>query len=144
MKLSTRMRYGMRAMLEIAEHSTGRPVDLNEISKKQGISKKYLHALLVQLKNAGLLTSVRGNTGGYLLSRKPNEITLLVVFTALEGNVELVDCVTHSALCARAGDCAARKFWERLSATIRRELESTTLADLMEESRDSAGACYEI
>ncbi len=138
------MRYGMRAMLEIAEHSTGRPVDLNEISKKQGISKKYLHALLVQLKNAGLLTSVRGNAGGYLLSRNPKEITLFELFMALEGSVELVDCVAHSALCARADNCAARKFWERLSTTIRSELESTTLADLMDESSNATVACYEI
>lgn len=144
MKLSTRARYGIRAMIEITLHGNGRPVDLNEISKKQGLSKKYLHALLVQLKNAGLLASVRGNAGGYLLAKSPKEINLLKIFEALEGSVELVDCVARGQVCSRAGDCIARAFWARLSLVIRNELSSTTLADLMEESKEQARGCYEI
>lgn len=144
MKLSTRMRYGIRAVLEIAHHTDGKPVDLNEISKNQGLSKKYLHALLVQLKNAGLIASVRGNTGGYLLARKPDKITLLEIYEALEGGVELVDCIVREAICVRSSNCVARKLWQRLSGVIRHELASTTIKDLMEESDNRSLGCYEI
>lgn len=144
MKLSTRARYGIRAMLEIAMHGGQSPVDLNEISKNQGLSKKYLHALLVQLKNAGLLASVRGKTGGYLLAKKPEEITLFDIYLVLEGGINLVDCVAHEELCSRAGDCVARKIWQRLGNAIRKELDTTTLADLIEETRAMPPSCYDI
>ncbi len=144
MKLSTRVRYGLRALLEIGLHGNMHPVDLNEISKNQHVSKKYLHALLVQLKNAGILSSVRGNTGGYLLSRKPEEISLLDVYVALEGSVDLVDCVINDQLCDRAKKCVTRKLWDRLGSVIRRELEATSLADLIHEYRSIDGDCYEI
>ncbi len=144
MKLSTRVRYGIRAMLEIAQHGIDKPVDLNEISKNQGLSKKYLHALLVQLKHAGLLASVRGKTGGYLLAKRPEEISLLDIFLVLEGAIELVDCVVHEEFCSRARDCVARKIWLRLGDAIQKELHATSLADLMEESQKSSQGCYEI
>ena len=145
MKLSTRTRYGIRAMLEIALHRDGRPVDLNEISRNQEISKKYLHALLVQLKNGGFITSVRGNAGGYLLAKRPEEITLFDIFSTLEGPTELVDCVASSKACNRYERCATRKLWERIGGTIRKELEGMSLADLVKEcGEDGDSASYEI
>ena len=146
MKLSTRTRYGIRAMMEIALHDGVHTVDLNEISRNQGISKKYLHTLLVNLKNSGLLTSVRGNTGGYLLARRPEEITVYEIFRILEGPAELVECVANKGACKRSGDCTARGLWGRVSALIRNELESTTLADLAAEYKngETKQPCYDI
>jgi Rrf2 family transcriptional regulator, cysteine metabolism repressor len=138
MKLSTRTRYGIRAMLEIALHDGVKPVDLNEISRNQDISKKYLHMLLVALKNKGLLNSVRGNAGGYRLAKKPAEISLFEIYTTLEGPAGLVDCIGNPGVCKRSETCATRRLWDRLSTAIRRELEGTTLADLVQ---DSAGKC---
>lgn len=145
MKLSTRTRYGIRAMLELALHDGNAPVDLNEISKNQDISKKYLHALMMQLKNGGFITSVRGNTGGYLLARRPGDITLYDIFATLEGAPELVECVTNEKACNRAERCVTRKLWDRIGSTIRRELESTTLEDLVRDCGEAGGgASYEI
>jgi Rrf2 family transcriptional regulator, cysteine metabolism repressor len=130
MKLSTRTRYGIRALIEIALHGSGRPVDLNEISQHQDISKKYLHSLMVTLKNNGLVTSVRGNTGGYLLAKAPREITMLDVFTALEGPADLVECVDDESRCSRTTCCSARTFWKHLSEVMQDEMRKTTLEDL--------------
>jgi Rrf2 family protein len=132
----------MRAMLEIALHGDGKPVDLNEISKKQGISKKYLHTLLMQMKNGGFITSVRGNTGGYLLARRPEEITLFDIYTTLEGPPELVECVANEKACTRSDGCVTRKLWDRIGTTIRRELEGTTLADLVRDCGESGDSAH--
>lgn len=134
MKLSTRTRYGIRAMITIAENGGQSPVDLNKISQKQGLSKKYLHALLVRLKDAGLLVSVRGKRGGYLFAKKPNEITLLDVYLALEGKIELVDCLFGTNHCAKIGNCPARRIWRRLTDVMQKELSSITLADVLRGS----------
>ena len=133
MKLSTRTRYGIRAMLEIALHEKDHPVDLNEISTNQGISKKYLHTLLVSLKNSGFITSIRGKSGGYLLAKRPDEINLFELYKILEGAIELVECVKNEELCKRSVNCTTKNLWDRLSQAIRRELESTTLEDLVNE-----------
>ncbi|OHD64275.1 MAG: hypothetical protein A2176_01355 [Spirochaetes bacterium RBG_13_51_14] len=134
MRLSTRTRYGVRAMLEIALHNPTQPVDLNEISKKQGISKKYLHTLLTLLKNNSLVVSIRGNAGGYLLARKPEDISLYEIFRILEGTPGIVDCVENDKACRRFAVCTTRKLWRRLSASIQKELECTSLADLVADA----------
>ncbi len=144
MKLSTRMRYGIRALMEIALHGGGRPVGLPEISKNQNISKKYLHALMVQLKNGGIVTSVRGNAGGYLLTRPPGDVSLYDIFTVLEGPAELVECAPDGRSCARYETCVTRKLWDRLGGAVRRELEEMTLADLVSECGESGTGTYEI
>lgn len=135
MKISTRTRYGIRAMLEIALHPGDVPVEMSVISKNQGISRKYLHTLLLALKNNGLLTSVRGTAGGYLLARDPAEITVYEIFTILEGSMNLVDCVTDTGSCGRSAGCVTRNIWDRLSCLIRDELDMLTLADLVSEHR---------
>ncbi|MCX7678784.1 MAG: Rrf2 family transcriptional regulator [Spirochaetes bacterium] len=144
MKLSTRARYGIRAMVMIATNRGQSPIDLNVIAKEQGISKKYLHALLVQLKRAGMLESIRGKSGGYRLAKKPDEITLLEVYEALEGNIDLVDCLIDEARCARARNCLARNIWQRLSNAMRKELSSVTLADVVCNFYGATDGCYEI
>lgn len=120
-------------MIEIARHDGAAPVDLNEISRNQGISKKYLHTLMVALKNGGVLRSVRGNTGGYLLARKPGDINLFELYTILEGTLDLVDCVSEETSCRRSGHCTTQRLWRRLGTILQNELETTTLASLVSD-----------
>jgi len=145
MKLSTRTRYGVRAMLEIALHGNNHPVDLNKISENQEISKKYLHNLLMHLKNGGFITSIRGKSGGYLLAKKPEDINLYDLFQTLEGSVDLVECIGNDDLCERSVICTTRKLWSRISHVIKNELENTTLQDLLDDcSSNENNFVYEI
>ncbi len=130
MKVSTKGRYGLRAMIELAANYTAGPVFIGTISGKQDISLKYLHAILTSLKKAGLVRSLRGRSGGYVLARSPARITLQEIFHALEGPLALVDCVTNRGSCRRAENCTTREVWRDLSRTIDDILGQTTLEEL--------------
>ncbi len=147
MKLSTRVRYGTRAMLDLALHSTEGPVHLKDIARRQQISKKYLEHLTSRLDGAGLLRSVRGAGGGISLARPPSEIRLSEVFETLEGPIALVDCVDNAECCPRSSTCAARDMWMQMGQLLRAFLESKTLEDLCRQQREkerSARAMYHI
>lgn len=131
MKIPTRTRYGLRAMVEIARGSPERPITLREVSENQGLSLKYLEQLVAMLKAAGLVRSVRGVNGGYLPAKSPAETSLREVFVALEGPTALVDCVAAEGLCPRQPDCPTRETWVALSSALEGVLDSTTVADLM-------------
>jgi len=132
MKISTKGRYGLRAMLDIAMHAhNGLPVFLSDIAKRQDISPKYLEQIFATLHGAGLINTVRGRKGGYLLSRSPDKIRLKEIITVLEGPCALVDCVANQATCARAEKCAARDIWSLLSNKVDELLSGFTLADLV-------------
>jgi len=103
---------------------------MREISEAQEISSKYLHALLSSLKSAGLVRSIRGSGGGYSLARVPGDIQLLEIVTALEGPIELVDCVSEATLCDRSPTCAAHEIWVRVSRAIQAELDGVTLEEV--------------
>ena len=133
MKLSTRVRYGTRALLDIAQHRGDKPVLLRDIAKRQQVSRNYLEQILGQLKAAGLVRSIRGVRGGFVLTKPPSEIKLSEIFLALEGPISLVECVEDANICERVGTCATRKLWKELSALITDVLGSKTLQDLMEE-----------
>ncbi len=135
MKLSTRARYGLRAMLELAQTYGDAPLHLGVIAGNQEISQKYLHALLTTLRSAGLVRSVRGAEGGYALTRPPAQIKLSEIVRVLEGSLSLVDCVEDKAICARAEQCVMRKLWQRLSEVLEGELEHITLGDLTTQER---------
>ncbi len=142
LKLSTKGRYGLRAMIDLAaDHGAG-PVLVRSVAESQGISSKYLHALLASLKSAGLVRSIRGSGGGYVLAREPEAITLLQILEALEGPLNVVDCVADTELCGRAACCAARDVWVDVSRAIAEVLGGITLAALLERQRakDAAGA----
>ncbi len=131
MKLTTRARYGTRALLDIALHP-GRPVQLKHVASRQGISKKYLEQLLAPLKQAGIVNTQRGPAGGYQLARDPTQLGLGEILRVLEGPLELVDCVRdEGSQCARAEACAARTLWARIAGAIERSLDEVTLADMM-------------
>ena len=130
MKLSTKVRYGVRAMIDLAQHQSDKPVLVKMISERQEISKKYLESLLASLKAAGLLRSIRGAKGGYLLARDPAEITMEMIVSALDGPPILVECVTHPELCDRSSACSAHGLWEQMTKSLQKTLSNTTLADL--------------
>ena len=132
MKLTTKTRYGVRALLEIARQYGGQPVSLKEIAGRQSLSLKYLERLASNLQRAGVLDSVRGARGGYALSRHPEQINLREIYEVLEGGGGFVDCTTEPAGCEVAGACVTREVWARMYEAGMQVLESTTLADLVQ------------
>jgi Rrf2 family protein len=134
-RLSTHGRYGVRAMLDLAERFGEGPVLVRSIAERQAISAKYLHAILTSLRAAKLVRSVRGSGGGYALARAPEEIFLNQVVEALEGPICLVECVSDESVCDRASHCAARDVWSELSVAMETMLSSITLGELVERQR---------
>jgi Rrf2 family transcriptional regulator, cysteine metabolism repressor len=130
MKLSTRTRYGMRALMDLALHSTGQPVQLKDIAKRQGISLSYLEHLIIPLISAGILKSIRGSHGGIKLARPPEGIKLTEIFEILEGHLAPVDCIKDSQDCLRSGACATQDIWNDMKEAMLSVLESNTLQDL--------------
>ncbi len=143
MKLSTRSRYGTRAMLELALlYGTG-PVFLKDIACKQDIPLSYLENLMSALRTSGLVVTMRGMHGGYYLARPPSEIDLSQVVSALEGSMTPVDCVNDEKRCSRAVLCVARDVWAEVKLAIEGVLKSITLEDLAKRHREKqlAGTC---
>ena len=134
MKLSSRTRYGMRAILELALEYGKAPLQIKTISKREDISNKYLEQLVAMLKASGLVRSMRGPRGGYMLAKSPEEIQLKEVFLALEGPMVSAECLDHPEYCPRSSDCATREIWQELQNAVLGVLESVTLADLVERS----------
>lgn len=134
MKLSSRTRYGMRAMLELALEYGKKPLQIKAIADREDISNKYLEQLIAMLKSSGLVRSMRGPRGGYMLARPPAEIKLSDIFTTLEGSLVPVECIEHTEFCPRCSDCATRLIWQDLYRALMSILETTTLQDLVEKS----------
>jgi len=132
-KLSTKGRYGVRIMLDLALHFGQGAVFLKDIAQRQDISEKYLWQLIYSLKNAGLISSTRGAHGGYVLTKPPEEITLKEIVSVLEGPGCLVDCVRDSSACKRSQECIAREMWEEVAKQLLQTLESFTLAKMVEK-----------
>lgn len=135
MKLSTRARYGMRAMVAIA----GRPDGYHtgaEIAAAEGVSKKYLDSILGRLREAGLIDAVRGSKGGYRLARLAGDITAADVVESLDGPISTVPCVEDSDSCDRASRCPTRHLWQSVSDAARDALDGLTLAELAANAAD--------
>ena len=147
MKISTRTRYGVRLMLSLALNEDTSPRDLGRIAASEEMSEKYLSQIIIPLKTAGLVTTVRGARGGYYLSRPASEITLKDIVEAIEGKISLVDCVSAPDLCGRNTRCVTREVWDGLGNCIGEYLSSWTLEKLASEYReknDSAADSYSI
>ena len=144
MKLSTRTRYGIRAILELAEKDGSGPLRVKTIAQSQDISAKYLEQLMSILKSAGFVRSMRGSKGGYMLAKAPNQIKLSDVFDCLEGPVTTVECVEDKDFCARAADCVARQVWAQVQQAITNVLQSITLQDLVDRAKDKKLSNYQI
>jgi Rrf2 family transcriptional regulator, cysteine metabolism repressor len=140
-KISTKGRYGLRAMMDLAAFgASGTPVFLSDIAKRQGLSEKYLEHIFGSLHKAGLVKAVRGRKGGYLLERLPANITVSHILTVLEGPCnKLVDCVTDVTVCPKTDFCASRDIWALLGNKIEETLSSFTLADVVERQKEKSG-----
>lgn len=136
MRLSTKGRYGLRAMVDIAQSQDEGPVAIHNIAQRQDLSNRYLEQLLIPLKQAGLVKSIRGSQGGYVLGRAAGSITVGDVIRVLEGPIAPVDCVNEMNPddCNRADYCVTKKIWSRLRDSIVEVLDSYTLEDLMNEA----------
>jgi Rrf2 family protein len=133
MKISTKGRYGLRAMIDLAVNGVnGVPVFLSDIARRQGVSEKYLEHIFSALHKGGIVKAQRGRKGGYLLNREPDRITLNDIITVLEGPCHLVDCVSNTGVCSRSDACVTRDIWGKLGSKIQEVLSGYTLASLVE------------
>ena len=132
MLISTKGRYALRVMVDLAEHNDGEYIVLMEIARRQDISEKYLEGILAVLSKAGFVQAQRGRGGGYRLSRKPEEYTVGSIVRLTDGELVPVSCmVTRNGSCSRAADCPTLPVWRELDRRVNEYLESVTLADLM-------------
>ncbi len=131
MRLLTRSRYAVRAILDLAMNQDGRPVFIREIAEREGLSERYLENLFLQLKRAGILESSKGRGGGFRLAKNPANITLLEIVEAVEGHISLVECVADESSCDKVNICAPHDLWKELAQNIRDFLKQYTLQDLI-------------
>jgi Rrf2 family protein len=131
MKLSTRGRYGMRLMLELASNYGQGPLSMSAISRRQDIPVKYLEQLIIPLKKQGLIDSVRGPKGGHMLTRAPSEISVWEVVNLLETRVLLLDCLSDPEVCDHVEECLIRPVWGKAYEAMKRIFEDTTLEDIL-------------
>lgn len=137
MKLSTRAQYGVRLMYELGLNYGKGPVYLKDIAQREEMPLKYLSQLILPLKAAGFVNSLRGSRGGYMLAKHPSEIVLKDVIEVLEGSLTLVECLRDPSFCKRVPICASRKLWRKLEEKISETLESFTLDDLLREQGEN-------
>ena len=139
LKVSTRVRYGVRALTQIAAAFPG-SVSVKEIGREQQVSPKYLEQIVSALKSAGLVRSARGMQGGYALSRPPKTMRLSEAVQALEGPPVIVECVNDLKACSRYETCSTRDVWVKIRGAVNEILENTTLDDLVENQRSKVGS----
>jgi len=144
MKLSTKCRYGARAMLEIARRYEKGPVKRKYISHAQDISHAYLENILIALKSFKLIRTTRGANGGFVLETEPSTINLYQIVTALEGSIAPVECLDNNALCGRFDRCVTRKAWKKLYDAEIGALTSVTLQDLLDMENEKGEMTYSI
>jgi len=137
MKVNTRVRYGLRAILQIADNHGGDPVPVSAIAQSQEISGKYLEQVIGALRRAELVVSRKGVRGGYTLAREPADISLWEIITALDSQTVLVDCVLEPEVCDRSDECLTRSIWTLLSQRMEEFWSSFTLQDLVVTMRES-------
>ena len=135
MKLSTRGRYGTRALLDLALHQREGPAPLKDIARRQEISLQYLEHLITPLIAGGIVRSIRGPRGGVSLAKSPEEIQLSEVIRLLEGSIAPVDCINNPGICSRSSFCVTRDIWGEMKKAMDGVLESTTLQDLVERQK---------
>ncbi|NMA85696.1 MAG: Rrf2 family transcriptional regulator [Tissierellia bacterium] len=135
MKLSTRGRYGLKAMYQLATHYGEGPIPLKQIADKENLSENYLEQLVSQLRREGLLESVRGAQGGYMLAMSPEEITVGNVLRVLEGNLAPADCIIEEdSGCENEENCITKFVWIKIKDSIDEVVDSITLQDMLDKS----------
>lgn len=131
MKISTKGRYALRVMIDLAENSNGNYITLRDIATRQGISNKYLEQIISLLTKAKYLETARGNTGGYRLAREPKEYVIGDILRATEGELAPIYCLTEGGECDRKKGCKTYSFWKGLDDVINEYIDSKTLEDLL-------------
>ena len=139
MKISTKGRYGARALLDLADHYGKGQVLLKDIAKREDIPIRYLEQLIAPLRSAGLVKGIRGARGGYILTKPPSQIRLSEILEILEGSLEMVDCIRGGKACNRIDICITRDIWDELNQAMRNLLESITLDDMVRRKREKQG-----
>ncbi len=135
MKLSTKSRYSVRLMIDLALHGSDKFVLLKDVAERQGISEKYLGHLVPLLKSAGFIRTERGAKGGFALIKDPREISLKDIIETTEGTVSLVECLKDPGSCKRASHCAAFDLWGEVTEGVKGVLGKYKLSDFVEKQR---------
>ncbi len=135
MKISTKGRYALRLMLDLAVHGTDGYIPLKEIASRQGISDKYLEQIITQLNRVGYVKSVRGAQGGYRLAHPPADYTVGMILRLMEGSLAPVDCLEDGRVCDRAEDCVTVEVWRQLKEAVDQVVDNITLQDLLERQQ---------
>lgn len=134
MKISTKGRYALRLMVDLAKYNTGEPVSLKDIAKRQDVSEKYLEQIISLLNKASMVRSVRGASGGYMLRKRPEEYTVGDILRVTEGDLAPVECAGDGSYdCERIGTCVTNYVWNKLYNAINEVVDGITLADLVEK-----------
>lgn len=133
MKISTKGRYALRLMLDLAVYNTGEPIALKDIAARQSISEKYLEQIISVLNKAGYVRSIRGAQGGYILTRSPKEYTVGMILRLTEGELAPVNCVGKDAVpCDRSNGCVTIKIWQKMYDAVNEVVDGITLENLVE------------
>ena len=140
MKISTKGRYALRLMVDLALSGQGQPISLKAVAQRQQLSDKYLEQIVTPLSRAGLVRSVRGAGGGYLLTRRPEEYTVGEILRPLEGDLAPVECATDAQFCERSGQCVTVELWQQIHRAVSEVVDRTTLADLVARQREKQAA----
>ena len=139
MRLSTQSRYGVRAIFDIAYHSEGLETQVKNISRRQGISQRYLEQIFQKLKKAGIIGSKRGPSGGYFLSKKPEDITVGEIIRVTEGGINPVLCINSEdsmKSCERSGECVTQIIWDEAGKRLKDYFDSVTIKDLCKLAKE--------
>lgn len=140
MKISTKGRYALRLMLDLATYNTGEPVSIKDIAKRQQISEKYLEQIIAVLNKAGFVRSIRGAQGGYVLKKDPKEYTVGMILRQTEGDLSPVSCIGDEGTpCERKGTCVTVRIYEKINDAVNGVVDHITLSDLLEWQGDMAG-----
>lgn len=140
MKISTKGRYALRLMIDLAENNTGIPVSLRDVARRQGISDKYLEQIISVLNKAGYVRSVRGAQGGYLLKREPEEYTVGMILRLTEGSLAPVACIEDDEIvCERQDACVTSIVWKKINDAVRDVVDGITLQDLVDWQDEKNG-----
>lgn len=134
MKLSTKGRYAVTAMFDLAAHGDGQPITAAQIAKRQKMPLAYLEQLLSKLRKAKLVKTVRGPSGGYVLVKAPAKISIGDIIRAADGPIALASCIPSGSACPKSGCCSTRSLWQSLSSKVTKVFDSTSLKDLCKEA----------
>ncbi len=131
MKITTKGRYALRIMMDLAMHNNGSFISLKDIANRQEISNKYLEQIIAMLNKANFLETARGNNGGYKLARDPSQYTIGDILRATEGDLKPIYCLTEDGECDKKGNCKTYSFWKGLDETVNNYIDSKTLEDII-------------